>query len=249
MLGVHFMRPAALRAASGDRAATVSSASFGVATGLRAAAPRAGGPAAGPARRGVVCSLPGPNVPIATTSEWAGRRGGGRAGRGVEGRRARAAGMHAAAGTYRWGPGRGHGSGGGKQGGPRPHRHVARRAACVACVLAGAQPPPRRARPHPRPHLPPRPRCSAAAAAAAPPAAAASPKDVPQDYKGKTAVIVGAGPAGSTAAMFLARRGFKVGRRWARGHGARGGRGRRPAALAAAGRPTRRPRKPRRWRA
>lgn len=53
---------------------------------------------------------------------------------------------------------------------------------------------------------PPRRRPCSSPPAAHP--AAAAP--VPQSYAGKRAVVVGAGPAGSTAAMFLARRGFAV---------------------------------------
>jgi len=37
-----------------------------------------------------------------------------------------------------------------------------------------------------------------------------SPQAVTPLYVGKKAVVVGAGPAGSTAAMFLARQGFSV---------------------------------------
>jgi hypothetical protein len=53
---------------------------------------------------------------------------------------------------------------------------------------------------------------SNASAPAAAPAPAADPAPVPVTplYKGKKAVVVGAGPAGSAAAMFLARQGFSV---------------------------------------
>jgi heterodisulfide reductase subunit A-like polyferredoxin len=50
----------------------------------------------------------------------------------------------------------------------------------------------------------------AAAAATAAEAPEAAPAVVTPLYTGKTAVVVGAGPAGATAAMFLARQGFKV---------------------------------------
>lgn len=54
---------------------------------------------------------------------------------------------------------------------------------------------------------------STSSAPASAPAPAPAPDPAPPVtplYKGKKAVVVGAGPAGSAAAMFLARQGFRV---------------------------------------
>lgn len=83
-------------------------------------------------------------------------------------------------------------------------REVAR---CVRSPLAWTR---RRVHSLPGPNVPISTSSDAPSAPSAEPSAAAAPRDVPQSYAGKKAVVVGAGPAGSTAAMFLARRGFQV---------------------------------------